>query len=69
MLIPVEVIVDEVNRFLRGWATYFRFGNSTVRFEKIMHHAWTRIAGYREAPQTFRALGGPSGLPVPDHPG
>ena len=44
LLIPVEVIVDEVNRFLRGWAAYFRFGNSTVRFEKIMHHAWTRIA-------------------------
>ena len=32
------------SRFLRGWAAYFRFGNSTVRFEKIMHHAWTRIA-------------------------
>ena len=27
-----------------GWAAYFRYGNSAVRFEKIMHHAWTRIA-------------------------
>jgi hypothetical protein len=44
LLLRVEVIVDEVNRFLRGWAAYFRYGNSTVRFEKIMHHAWTRIA-------------------------
>ncbi len=41
LLLPVEVIVDEVNRFLRGWAAYFRYGNSAVRFEKIMHHVWT----------------------------
>jgi group II intron reverse transcriptase/maturase len=44
LLLPVEVIVDEVNRFLRGWAAYFQYGNSAVRFEKIMHHVWTRIA-------------------------
>ena len=44
LLLRVEVIVDEVNRFLRGWAAYFRYGNSAVHFEKIMHHVWTRIA-------------------------
>ncbi len=44
LLLPIGVIVDEVNRFLRGWAAYFRYGNSAVRFEKIMHHVWTRIA-------------------------
>ena len=44
LLLPVEVIVDEVNRFLRGWAAYFRYGNSAVSFEKIMHHVWTRVA-------------------------
>jgi RNA-directed DNA polymerase len=44
LLLPLAVIVDEVNRFLRGWAAYFRFGNSAVRFEKIMHHVWTRMA-------------------------
>jgi group II intron reverse transcriptase/maturase len=44
LLLPVGVIVDEVNRFLGGWAAYFRFGNSAVRFEKIMHHVWTRMA-------------------------
>jgi RNA-directed DNA polymerase len=44
LLLPVGVIVDEVNRFLRGWAAYFRYGNSAVRFEKIMYHVWTRMA-------------------------
>jgi len=44
LLLPVGAIVDEVNRFLRGWAAYFRYGNSAMRFEKIMHHVWTRVA-------------------------
>jgi RNA-directed DNA polymerase len=44
LLLPVKVIVEEVNRFLRGWAAYFRYGNSTVRFEKIMYYVWTRMA-------------------------
>lgn len=44
LLLRVEVVADEVNRFLRGWAAYFRYGNSAARFEKIMHHVWTRIA-------------------------
>jgi RNA-directed DNA polymerase len=44
LLLPNEVIVEDINRFLRGWAAYFRFGNSAVRFEKIMHHVWTRMA-------------------------
>ena len=44
LLLPIEVIVEDVNRFLRGWAAYFRYGNSAVRFEKIMHHVWTRMA-------------------------
>jgi Group II intron, maturase-specific domain len=34
-LLRVEHIVEEINRFLRGWAGYFRYGNSALRFEKI----------------------------------
>ena len=44
LLLPVGVIVEEVNRFLRGWAAYFRYGNSAVRFEKIMQYVWNRVA-------------------------
>ena len=44
LLLPVDVIVADVNRFVRGWAAYFRYGNSAIRFEKIMHHVWTRVA-------------------------
>ncbi len=28
----------------RQFPTLLRYGNSAVRFEKIMHHVWTRIA-------------------------
>jgi len=41
---PVEQIVGDLNRFLRGWAGYFRYGNSTVQFDQIIRHADTRLA-------------------------
>jgi group II intron reverse transcriptase/maturase len=43
--VPVEVIVQEINRFLRGWAGFFRYGNSTLHFEKIRNYALMRLAG------------------------
>ena len=35
----VDEVVQDVNRFLRGWAGYFRYGNSARQFDKITHHA------------------------------
>jgi RNA-directed DNA polymerase len=45
-LLPVDVIVGECNSFLRGWAGYFRYGNSSVRFTKIREYALMRVAGF-----------------------
>jgi RNA-directed DNA polymerase len=42
----VEAIVEDVNRFLRGWSGYFRYGNSSARFDKIMGYARMRLAGF-----------------------
>ncbi|WP_433621029.1 group II intron reverse transcriptase/maturase [Nocardia sp. CA-120079] len=44
LLLPVEAVVEDLNRFLRGWAGYFRYGHSTVRFAKIEDHARDRLA-------------------------
>jgi RNA-directed DNA polymerase len=44
--VPVEVIVQDLNRFLRGWAAYFRYGNSAQFFDKITLHALRRLAGF-----------------------
>jgi Group II intron, maturase-specific domain/Reverse transcriptase (RNA-dependent DNA polymerase) len=44
LLLPVEQIVLELNRFLRGWAGYFRYGNSSPAFHQLMVHTSDRLA-------------------------
>ena len=44
LLVPVERIVEELNLFLRGWAGYFRFGNSALILGQIRNYALTRLA-------------------------
>ena len=43
LLLPVEQVVQELNRYLRGWAGYFRYGNSARHFTRIEHHAVNRL--------------------------
>ena len=43
LLLPVEAVVQDLNRYLRGWAGYFRYGNS-AHFNLIEHHAHNRLA-------------------------
>ena len=43
LLLPVEAIVMNVNRFVRGWAAYFRYGNSTRHFDKIKGYMLMRM--------------------------
>ena len=33
-LLPVEEVVQDVNNFLRGWANYYRYGNSRLCFHQ-----------------------------------
>ncbi|SON63959.1 Group II intron-encoded protein LtrA [Mycobacterium simulans] len=42
--LPVEAVVEDLNRFLRGWANYFRYGHSAIRFDKLQQHARDRLA-------------------------
>ena len=44
LLQPVEEVVREVNHYLRGWANYFRYGNSRLHFTKISTYALKRLA-------------------------
>ena len=44
LLAPVDQVVREVNGFLRGWAGYFRYGNSARQFDKISTFAVARLA-------------------------
>ena len=36
--------MEDVNLFLRGWAAYFRYGNSARHFDKIRDYARMRLA-------------------------
>jgi len=44
LLVPVEDIVAELNGFLRGWAGYFRYGNSARVLGQIRNYALRRVA-------------------------
>jgi Group II intron, maturase-specific domain len=44
LLLPVEGVVADLNRFLTGWAGYFRRGNSTVQFHKVDLYVADRLA-------------------------
>ncbi|HKS45060.1 MAG TPA: group II intron maturase-specific domain-containing protein [Amycolatopsis sp.] len=43
LLLPVEAVVEDMNRFLRGWGAFFRYGHSAVRFDKISNYARERL--------------------------
>jgi RNA-directed DNA polymerase len=44
LLVSVGQVVDELNVFLRGWAGYFRYGNSALVLGQIRNYALTRLA-------------------------
>jgi RNA-directed DNA polymerase len=44
LLLPIEAVVEDMNRFLRGWGAFFRYGHSAVRFGKISGYALERLA-------------------------
>ena len=44
LLVATEVVVEDLNRFLRGWSGYFRYGNSASHFVEIRTYALGRLA-------------------------
>jgi RNA-directed DNA polymerase len=43
LLRPVGEVVQGVNRYLRGWSGYFRYGNSTEAFQAMRAYAAERV--------------------------
>ena len=43
LLVPTERVVQDVDRFLRGWAGYFRYGNVAREFGKFRWYAALRL--------------------------
>ena len=42
--VPTHLLVEDLNRYLRGWREYYRFGNSTRRFAKLDRYVFERMA-------------------------
>lgn len=63
LLLPVEDVVSDLNRFLTGWGGYFRRGNSSRHFDKIDHYVFDRVARFLgERHQSQRPLKDGRGL-------
>ncbi len=43
LLLPVEQVVQDLNRYLRGWAGYVRYGNSARHFNRLEYQAVDRL--------------------------
>jgi group II intron reverse transcriptase/maturase len=46
LFLPVEEVVTHLNRYLTGWAGYFRRGNSTTQFHKLDLYVAERLARF-----------------------
>jgi RNA-directed DNA polymerase len=44
LLVATEVVVEDLNRFLRGWSGYFRYGNTARHLLKTRNYALGRLA-------------------------
>jgi len=44
---PVEQVVQDMNLFLRGWAGYFRYGNSAQAFDKTRNYGGDAARAFR----------------------
>ena len=54
--LPVEEVVKDLNRFLRGWAGYFRYGNSAARLQDRAACTSSARIVHRQAAQTRARL-------------
>ena len=65
--LPEKWIVEDLNRFLRGWAAYFRFGNSAATSRRSASYARNGWPGSVASATTASARVRPGGghLPVP----
>lgn len=69
LLLGVEHVTQEINTFLRGWAGYFRFGNSAGQFDQITRHAFDRLAIFVAKRHQKTAAWGRWRLRSPTHAG
>jgi RNA-directed DNA polymerase len=63
---PIPVLIEELNRHLRGWANYFRFGYPREAFDQINRHVLLRLGRHlrRRSQRPFQP---PKGVTAYEH--
>jgi RNA-directed DNA polymerase len=63
---PIPVLIEELNRHLRHWAGYFRFGHPRDAFDQINRHVLLRLGRHlrRRSQRPFRP---PKGVSAYEH--
>ena len=46
VLLPVDVVVDKVNRLLKGWGAFYSVGYPSRGFRKVNHYVLKRMARF-----------------------
>jgi len=59
---PLELVIEELNRYLRGWSQYFRYGHPRGAFRKVNWFVQTRMRRFlvTRSQRRCRHLAGPS---------
>jgi RNA-directed DNA polymerase len=63
---PIPVLITELNRHLRGWAGYFRFGYPRDAFDQINRHVLLRL-GQHLRRRSQRPFQPPQGVSLYEH--
>src|SRR5690348_6287231 len=63
---PIPVLIEELNRHLRGWAGYFRFGYPRRALDQINRHVLLRLGRHlrRRSQRPFQS---PKGVTAYEH--
>jgi len=63
---PIPVLIEELNRHLRGWAGYFRFGHARRALDQINRHVLLRL-GQHLRRRSQRPFQPPKGVSLYEH--
>jgi RNA-directed DNA polymerase len=44
--LPLETLLHQLNRLLRGWTAYFKYGSSSATFNYLRAYTWKQVFGW-----------------------
>jgi hypothetical protein len=63
---PLDVLLHQLNRMLRGWTAYFKYGCSSVAFNYLWAYLWKQVIRSQASADPLETIA-PSLWPVARH--